>query len=393
MLFRSGITNPNTLTPWTLDTETFLIAPGRKLPRGVCFTYAEAPWDYAGIQPLWDRDLVEEIILPRLKDPQTLIVGQNIAYDLGVLADTYPHLLPWIFKAYVQGRVSCTKIRERLILLARGEMTDGARFSMDALWKKYTGEDISQQKEKLSPHTPPKAWRLRFGELYKCPLHKWPLEALQYAKEDATRTGIIWEHQTHADAPCVRLNGRMVNEEEQAAADFCLLLMGAWGFRTDAQRIAAVAEQAATTIERAKHVLVEAGLYRREGTELVKDTKAIRNLVTVAYDGDPPLTDKEAVCTDKDTLQEAPAERQPTVSIGGEDIPILQALASISTAEHNLNQYLPVLEQGVNRPITPDANVLLATGRASTSKPAVQVFPRSGGWRECIVPQIGRAHV
>lgn len=58
-----------------------------------------------------------------LADPDVLLVGHNVAYDLGVIAAEDPaRFLPLIFNALQNDRITDTKIREQLARLAVGQL-------------------------------------------------------------------------------------------------------------------------------------------------------------------------------------------------------------------------------------------------------------------------------
>ena len=54
---------------------------------------------------------------------------------------------------------------------------------------------------------------------------------------------------------------------------------------------------------------------------------------------------------------------------------------------------MPVLREGVTRPIHPYYNVLVNSGRTSSNHPNIQNPPRKGGVRECFVPRPGYVFV
>ena len=59
-------------------------------------------------------DVIERV----LADPQRRIVGHNTAYEFATLGASYPKLLPAIFDAYRSYRITCTQLRQQLIVIA-----------------------------------------------------------------------------------------------------------------------------------------------------------------------------------------------------------------------------------------------------------------------------------
>jgi hypothetical protein len=85
-----------------------------------------------------------------------------------------------------------------------------------------------------------------------------------------------------------------------------------------------------------------------------------------------PLTDKEAIKTDKDTLLLT-------------DDKVLHKLQERSAIHKGLNDFVPKL-----LPLThPRFNALVATGRSSCSKHNAQQMPRAGDFRGCLVARPG----
>ena len=159
---------------------------------------------------------------------------------MACLVAHHPSVGPAVMKLYDEGRVSDTMIREKLLLLADGDLHENVRMNLAALTKKYTGEDISL--DKYSSDT----WRLRYAELDGVPFDKWPKEAMDYMLNDARVTHEVWKAQ-NAD-------GMLVNEAEQCRAAFALHLISAWGMVTDKEAVAKLkaevqADLDSTTVE------------------------------------------------------------------------------------------------------------------------------------------------
>lgn len=401
--------NTRGLRLWAFDTETGLIQPGLLAPQVVCLSCS-------GSDCVPDLMLHEQgfaLLVQQLQDPNILLIGHNVSYDFGVMCAQYPELLPLVFQAYIDGRVSDTMIREKLLDLSAGKLNDGSgganarrSYSMADLWERYTGQDISEDKKN------PNAWRLRYSELEGVPVEQWPFEAAQYAKDDAVRTVELWRHQIDLNNDvnnrngnelrhrAIRPNGRVVNEEETVASAWVLHLMGMWGVRTNGPKIATLNDKLTIELERSKVALLRAGILKYKkgsGGETQKDLGKIRELIMHAYQSagsTPPTTDKGGVSTAKETLLDAPTAGQPQQMLEradgtSESVPVLQILAGISAIEHNLNTYVSALVRGTSVPITPRWKELVASGRTACEKPNLQNLPRDGGWRECLAPRKG----
>lgn len=110
-----------------------------------------------------------------------------------------------------------------------------------------------------------------------------------------------------------------------------------------------------------------------------EDKGRLKELVTAAYKGDPPLTaggesGNQQVSTSRDTLSESGDE-------------LLEEYGEAGANEKLLSTYVDVLTQGTTRPICPDANSFVATQRTSYRRPNLQQLPRAGRIRYCFVPR------
>ena len=101
-----------------LDFETCLFRPGVMAPEAVCFTW-QVPGEEPGIMHAEDLRA-----LPTIRgwlEGTELLVGHNVVYDFAVMCARWPSLIPLVFKAYDDDRISCTKLRQQLLDIAAGE--------------------------------------------------------------------------------------------------------------------------------------------------------------------------------------------------------------------------------------------------------------------------------
>src|SRR6266542_6921819 len=98
-----------------LDCETELIAAGRLAPPLVCMSVADATDSYELFHHTEAREVVEALL-----EGDSLLVGDNVAFDFSVFAAKWPDLLPLIFEVYAADRVSDTEVREKLNHIAMG---------------------------------------------------------------------------------------------------------------------------------------------------------------------------------------------------------------------------------------------------------------------------------
>ena len=347
---------------FVFDVETWLIGPGRLAPRLVCLGHVtEDTEPYLSNREEGLRDVEQA-----LRD-EVFIVGHNVTYDLGVIAQERWDLAPLIWEKFDAGLVWDTMIFEQLHKIARGwskidPMTGRVpKYSLAALAKSYFDHEMDGKSGD--------SWRFKYHELDGVPLDEWPQEAKTYALEDVkwTEKIFLFQYQTI---------GMLPNFVAQVKASWALHLMSAWGIRTEAESVLKLRAELIKTVEEANVSLREWGILRQNGT---KDLKRVRELVSESYD-DPPLTAKGSISTSAEVLEKS-------------GHPGLMKLAEISSEQKLLNTYIPILESGTRYPINPRFNPLVDSGRTSCRNPNLQNQPRRGGVRECFVPRPGNVFV
>ena len=344
-----------------IDTETHRFQPGNTLPRLVCVSYFDGT-DGGVLDRTDGVALVSDILTHGGR-----LVGHNIAFDMGVLVVAgLDQNLVW--QAYMDERILCTLIREKLRKIAldhhRINPCTGmeARYGLADCVLEYFGETLEGKKGE-------DVWRTRYHELDGVPISEYPTEAYEYAREDAVLGYRLYMAQVEAYP-------EIPDFERQCAYDWSLKLTTAWGLRTDPVAIDAVEKTLINAVGNASARLQQYGIFRADGT---KDTKILKGIVNDAYQGAPPKTDKGNIKTDMLTLSESKDPR-------------LILLSEISTEKTLLQTYIPLLRQGTQVPLNP-AYALVETGRTSAFKPNIQNQPRYGGIRECFVPRDGHVYI
>lgn len=446
-----------------LDCESELIRRGLLAPPLVCTAllvetqpvrHPEAwvqrqAWLDGGVDYLGVLDKTDSIEVTRqmLEDPNVQFAGHNIAYDFGLMAAKDETLITLIFAAYEAGRVCDTRIREKLIRLAQGQMSSDfasgskrqQKFGLGNIMAARWGLDFSADKNGSAEEQDDgtmvvtgEGWRLRFGELIDVPLDQWPQDALDYVKGDVYKTHkLLWAQVEDEQSGVVDPEtGFVTNEAETVAAAWALHLAAIWGVRTDGKTVSDLAERLHLSVSAVKDLLADPaiGIFRHTGK---KNTTRLKELICIAYGGEdkaPRVVHKpkkgekkreycgcaapvwkrttcqvcgghaaEGISTEKEHLIAAPHERQLTVLLKREvdkvmklvNVPVLEALASISADEHNGTTYIPAFSHGTIYPINCGWNELVESGRTSCWGPNWQNLPREGGYRECVVPRPG----
>jgi DNA polymerase family A/3'-5' exonuclease len=220
-----------------LDTETFRIGPGAIAPKMVCFATAERIKGAIETVLTGNGDLGCEARLRSFFEAKDIrLVFHNGAYDLAVIATSYPALEPVIWAAVEDGRVTDTLLRERLLCLSTHGHLDSAflpdgtavvlKYNLAVLTMKYLGIDISGDKEGDD------IWRLNFDTLDGLRADQYPRDAAAYAVGDPSYTLQIYEAQEQAK----EIEGSTETEFFQTACSFALRLITLAGMPTDPER-------------------------------------------------------------------------------------------------------------------------------------------------------------
>lgn len=387
------------------DTETHLIRPGVNAPELVCVSYLVD----GNLGLLHHKEGADEF--ERWLDEGRLIVGHNVAFDMVVMAAYRPRLIPKIFKAYDENRVTCTMLRQQLIDIGLGCFrgrpgSDGKwipyKYSLDDLSARFRGSRLEKD-----------SWRMFYGGFQHVPLSGWvdhardvvgpfvhpdravgywseqygfvdpawsaaakqlkpdpdPWGVLRYPKEDAQATADIYYAQERYD-DCL-----LVDQFNQARYYFAFRLAECWGLRTSHAAVDKLEEDVAAEYERLKNQLIAAGLVRANGTRDTKTAKAW--MVDACNNTGLPIrkTAADDISLDSDACKAT------------ED-PILEAYADFSTYSKVMSTDVEMLRKGVYSPIHCRFG-LADTGRTTCSSPNLQNLRRFPGIRECIVPREG----
>jgi DNA polymerase-1 len=372
------------------DLESHMIQQGLKAPPPVCGSIAHVSAKRKRkVSALISRGQIRRAVRFLLKGGWHL-TGANIAYDMAIIAAYFPDLLELVFKAYDEGRIHDVQIRQALDAIANGHLYKDPR-DFGPLRSPDTGKvtnryslaicvDLVLGRKDAKKNDD---FRVKYATLEHLPTKKWPASARQYPKDDVINTLDVHLEQ---EAKGFR---NLHAESENVAAAFALHLASCWGFRTDPERVAKVVGHVTRIYERDQKRFEAEGLIRAEGAinpETQKpwpkskvgsrDMAKIKEMVSKAYAGSPPLTDGGDVSTDRDTLMESGNE-------------LLEAYAETGGNTKLHDQYLEIIRRGLVLPITPDFNVLVKTTRTSCSNPNAQNFPRGGLIRECIMARPG----
>lgn len=357
------------------DLETRLFAPGCMAPEIVCVTWVVDGGTPEIMHARNGQSLNSELYTV-FSDPLSFwahwvldradgIVGHNVAYDLACLCAHDETLVPKVFQAYDENRITDTMLRQKLADIGRGRYRG---FYNGPVWipLSYDLGDVGRRHGlKVDKEDP---WRLRYGELIDVPLASWPEEAIAYALRDAEATWAAFEGQEERYGEEL-----LVDQFNQARKFWALHLASVWGLRTSLRGVMQLEKGALEELERLGDLLREHGLVRKDGSRDTKAAKARMAAVCAEQGLEPRLTKSGELCLDSEACK----------SVGD---PLLEAYTDFSSYSKVLSADVKMLKAGIMLPIHTRFD-LADTGRVTSSKPNVQNPRRLPGVRECFVPR------
>lgn len=404
---------------FAFDTETVLTRPGCKAPPLVCLTW-QRPEDAR--PSIVHHTQARPIFEAALRDPQTILVGHFVAYDLGVCAAAWPDLIPVIFQAYEDNRVTDTMLREKLWDIATGAYRG---FADDrGVWRKHDYNLDSVARRRAGIALKKDGWRKRYGEVRDLPLAQWPAyaarasleaktlvdagvkdkdleavangdpnEILIYPLEDARATLATYLSQETVRKGCDP--DPFVDEFRQARASWWLTLMSSWGLRTHAAGVHLLKLQTAEAIEQLTADLVAAGLVRKDGT---RDTKAATARMLEVCGWGAITVDGKDVDYRKTRTDARPFRKTKGGGVSldrdackSSDDAILIDYGDRAQLKAVLDKDVPMLEAGIHFPVHTRIDIA-ASGRTTSSAPNIQNLRRLPGIREAFIPRPGMVY-
>lgn len=227
------------------DTETHRICKEAVLPKVVTLSLATRNDGPVATAVYGNADPIEDTFRSLLENEECTLVGHATAYDLGVLSVTYPKLIPLIFAALEQGRITCTRVREKLLNISDfgklkvKPMPDGSsvaiQYSLFELARKYgilSAEELSSTTKEADD-----SWRINYSVLDGRSAAQYPAEAIKYAANDARWTLEVWENQEFRKQNTHPGPLSMIPEWKTTAEDFAFRIATWWGLPLDGTKI------------------------------------------------------------------------------------------------------------------------------------------------------------
>lgn len=364
----------------SFDTETHLTADGCQAPPLVCVSLSSVKNGRLVSELLDAQEGTQRMkrVLSQAAQGELTIVGQNVAYDFGVLmARDYDTFAPLVFAALDAGQVYDTMLAEQLLDIAWGCFREDYDEDGNFIGKfGYSLESLAQRYLKLQLDKD--TWRLRYKELDGVPLSQWPDEAVLYPLHDA-RSPLLIMHEQLQRAE-VR-PGVLDDLAAQARGAFGLHMAHVWGFPVDAQAAQDLDAQLLRDMKAIEPELMRFGFVKEKKGKVSRDMKTIRAAIEKAFAKQgkkAPKTKPSARApdgqtkTDVETLQDADDDR----------------LLRLWTYAHK-QKLRGFADKMMQTDIMHPGYGMAATGRTTSFSPNIQQLPREPGLRECFVPLAG----
>lgn len=368
---------------FVLDFETFLLRPAQQAPRAVCLALEDLL-----LHARFDRDACLDILTTAFSDPDAMIVGAHLAFDLVVACHEWPSLWPLVWAKYDAFMCWDVQHAEKLIDLYDGKLpwhphpTDASK----RIRVSYNLADIVERRfgVKLDKDT----WRKRYGTLYGIPCSQWEQGARDYPVDDARWTRKLF------DLQITEPEDKLVDVTRQCRAAWWMYLMTVRGFRVDRDEIVAFEKRMREEMARIAAMLQPAGLVTHDGKRSVKAASDYLLKILESKGLAPVYTPTGKVQLSEEQCADS-----------GD--PLLEAYARWTSLTGMLTKVATLREAAeAGAPIQSRFEVLVASGRASCSggkpKSKSEAGPnrtaygfqlhnpnREPGLRECFVPRQG----
>lgn len=388
------------------DTETDpLVIQGKAtlktVPGLVCMTWQERTKDnriYG--QGILKGEEAARKFLTWAEDDSVVLCAHNTAFDMLVLARALQDFgilddaAPMLYHLYQGRRVRDTLVRQQLLDIEKGYSMG---YDLAGIIKRRLKRDVDGKKGADS-------WRLRYNELRDVPLDEWPREAVSYAMNDAVWAADLF-HLQRTDGRKAQYysneDDAVYNEIFQMCADLQLATISSWGVMVDPDWAGAVDAHFAREEEHFAALLKKETIvmYNDDGTpimEVVEEngveverpvqfpimrpngsmSRAVQQEIvrraweSVGFDEVPDRARSgktKAISCTKDILRELE-------ELGADD-PRFELWMRYNRANKMRSTYMDPILDAQEGPLCTRYNVLVGTGRTSSSKPNVQNMP------------------
>jgi hypothetical protein len=226
----------------------------------VCFQYGDV--DYQKISK--DRAELEQLIL-WLYNTGGCINGHNVSFDVIIIMQECPRLIPVLFDMLEQGRVICTAQHERLWRIATGQSfasSDG----LAALVLKYFGVTLDKTEQ------------TKFEKVAHLPVHQWPERFRRYGRAD-----VYWPARLLQDVYLERAHRYLLPEttngiDHQVRTQVAGDLASGWGFVPNQAVYRSLLDEWTSKLHYHAACLGKLGYIRSSKADYVLDAKALKAL-------------------------------------------------------------------------------------------------------------------
>lgn len=360
-----------------LDIEGPLVSKRRPLVPHVCIAFAASETRTAlfhRTDPEGKRTFREV-----LQNRNVVIVGAKIVFDLTCLAYEWPDLSDLIFKAVDEDRVRDILINEAMIDVAFGQRQK--RYSLGTVARKRSGIILDKTDESPRKH---------YGDLWDVPCEDWDRTARDYAVKDVIAPWCV-------DADQQKQHGDLLGwQYERLKFSFGIYLQRTRGIRIDRDYVDALDEKLEQQYIEVSRKLMRQGFLwgvgksgRRTKRTGTKNTKAIKAWVCEHVEHHRIKLAPQA----RDAVRDGSMSRKEAIAKG---MIALDHEAVLEYGHPELYQHrnIELMRSRVIMGFQADVvrthyEDYVDSGRVSSADPQLHNLPRSGGYREAMIPRKG----
>lgn len=347
---------------FTFDWESFLIQPGKHVPKGVCasMSFSDMLCRDPKVDVLhanFDRSTLHDMLEHALKNTD-VINGANLAFDMAVAWQEFPHLADLIWKAYADDRCVDGLLNEKLVDIAKGQLGMHYVNLPNGTGKfvavRYNLGDIAQRR--LGVLLEKEIWRLKYGTLWKVRVKDWDPGAIQYSEFDTRYAQVLFADQASQEGHF------LADAHRQARAGFWMHLMSCRGFRVNGRAIDKLESYVQGELNKLIAYLSSFDMVDKGGKRNTKVAAARMLQVCTAKGITPPRTEPS------DKFPEGQVQLTDASCAETND-PLLMSYARYTSLNNIMSKDVKALKAAAlaGQPIQSTFDVLKETGRTGSS--------------------------
>lgn len=342
------------MTIGSFDFETCLIKPAWQNPPPVCLSWAVLEPAELRIEPGFANGDPQPHFRELISRREVAWFGNNISFDCAVAMAWGLASPAEIFDAVEQGRILDLAVYEKIAQI--GNFTQSRAQSLAMLHQAHGLGELSKGEVRTS-----------YEPLFNRPISEYSAEQIQYALSDVYAGVKVAQRQLKRYQSKVNLS----DVSFLTAKQLWLHLTRSWGMRTAPDSVDVLEREATLAVAELQELAQKAGIVRANGS---RDMKAIRAIVSEAYDSTPPMTKaKKDRKSKKPFVPQVKTDKETLIASGN---PVLETLADFGSWKSILGSDLNFLKAGAVEPIHTKFWIADTT-RSTSSSPNLQNLRRA----------------